>query len=151
MNGEIEHNRFKTGSSQLPLQQVEPALNREDVARLRVPVVAERWTDLHFGREVKKRLGSSEHFALIEEYHHPRLTMAALGCMDFCILERLHAVILTSLTGVPFYVVSYDDKVTEFVKLIGGDERLMELPDFMRQTSFAWLEPHLDGRRPHGE
>jgi polysaccharide pyruvyl transferase WcaK-like protein len=103
--------------------------------------------DLHFGRAVRARLGDTEAFALIEEYCHPSLTMAALGCMDFCVLERLHAVILASLTGVPVFVISYDDKVTEFVKLIRRERSLMQLGEFLQQRSFGWLDAHLDGVR----
>jgi len=101
--------------------------------------------DLHFGRAVRDRLGETDHFALIEEYGHPRLTMAVLGCMDLCVLERLHAVILASLAGVPVYAISYDHKVTEFAKLAGQERHLMELHEFMQQRSFAWLDPLLDG------
>jgi polysaccharide pyruvyl transferase WcaK-like protein len=104
--------------------------------------------DLHFGREVKKVLGNEPHFALIEQYYHPRLTMAALGAMDFCVLERLHAVILTSLTGVPFYTIAYDDKVSEYVKLIKQDQRLMQSTDFSKRTSYEWIDGLLDGLQP---
>lgn len=103
--------------------------------------------DLHFGRAVRDRLGSGERFALVEEYCHPRLTMAILGCMDLCILERLHAVILASLAGTPVYAISYDDKVTEFVTLAGQQRCLMELREFLQQTSFDWIKPHIDALR----
>jgi polysaccharide pyruvyl transferase WcaK-like protein len=103
--------------------------------------------DLHFGRAVRSRLGHAAGFALIEEYCHPRLTMAALGCMDLCVLERLHAVILASMAGRRVYAISYDNKVSEFVKLAGQERCLMGLRDFMQQPSFDWLDSHLDGLR----
>jgi polysaccharide pyruvyl transferase WcaK-like protein len=107
--------------------------------------------DLHLGREVAKNIEDRQNFSLVEDYYHPRLTMAALGAMDFCVLERLHAVILTSLTGVPFFTVSYDDKVTEYVKLIKQDERLMQLSEFVKQTSYEWLDRHIDALRSNAE
>jgi polysaccharide pyruvyl transferase WcaK-like protein len=103
--------------------------------------------DLHLGRAVRERLGSAPQFTLIEEYPHPRETMAILGCMQFCVLERLHAVILATVSGVPVFVISYDDKVTQFAKLVNGQDSLMPLEDFMRQETFAWLDPTLDQLR----
>lgn len=86
--------------------------------------------DLDFGRKVKAGLEIPDHFFLMEQYYHPTLMMAILGEMDFCILERLHAVILAYKMGVPFFVISYDDKVSEFVKLIGEEERMIDLSEF---------------------
>ncbi len=108
--------------------------------------------DLHFGRAVRQRLGSEERFSLVEEYCHPRLTMAMLGRMDLCILERLHAVVLALLAGAPVYAISYDQKVTEFVELAGRQRSMMELRDFLQQPSFDWIDPYLAalGATPEG-
>lgn len=86
--------------------------------------------DLDFGRKVKAGLNPTPHFYLLEQYYHPTLMMAILGEMDFCILERLHAVILAYKMRVPFFVISYDDKVSEFVKLVGQVERMIDLSGF---------------------
>jgi polysaccharide pyruvyl transferase WcaK-like protein len=86
--------------------------------------------DLDFGRKIKAGLGNPAHFFLLERYYHPTLMMAILGEMDFCILERLHAVILAYKMGVPFFVISYDDKVSEFVKLVGQEEKMIDLSEF---------------------
>ena len=99
--------------------------------------------DLHFGRAVGARLGATELFTVIEEYSEPALTMAVLCRMDVCVLERLHAVILATVAGVPVYVISYDDKVTEFVKLAGRESQMMALETFMQQRSFGWLDASL--------
>lgn len=100
--------------------------------------------DLHFGRRVKDGLNQSTHFYLIEKYYHPTLFMALLGEMDFCILERLHAVILTSKMKTPFFAVSYDDKVREFVKLIGNEEMMTDLSEFNHGNIYEKIIPHID-------
>lgn len=100
--------------------------------------------DLDFGRKVKAGLGSSPHFFLMEQYYHPTLMMAVLGEMDFCILERLHAVILAYKMGVPFFVISYDDKVSEFVKLVGEEERMIDLSEFTLEKVRERIESDLD-------
>lgn len=100
--------------------------------------------DLDFGREVKSKLQATEHFYLIEKYHHPTVMMAVLGAMDFCILERLHAVILTSKTGTPFFTVSYDNKVTQYAKLLGHEEMMIDLADFCFEEMRGRLDPHID-------
>ncbi len=99
--------------------------------------------DLEFGRRVRSALAEAKSFSLIEEYYHPTLMMAVLGAMDFNVLERLHAVILTSLTEVPFFVVSYDAKVTEYAKLVGAVDRLITSEDFVNRGDYGWLDREL--------
>lgn len=104
--------------------------------------------DLDFGRRVRAALGDEgAHVHVVERYHHPRLTMAMLGAMDFAVLERLHAVILTSRTEVPFCAVAYDAKVSEYVELIGAGERLITSERFVRdalaEEGYPWLDPFL--------
>ncbi len=103
--------------------------------------------DLDFGRQVRSVVGESEDFALIEEYYHPRLMMALLAAMDFNLMERLHAVILTSLTGVPFFAVAYDAKVAEYAKLVGCGDRMIASDRLLSEAGYAWLEPHLAALR----
>ena len=55
--------------------------------------------------------------------------------------------ILASLAGTPVYAISYDHKVTEFVKLAGQERRLMGLDEFMRRSSAEWIDPHLGALR----
>jgi polysaccharide pyruvyl transferase WcaK-like protein len=107
--------------------------------------------DLDFGRRLRDALGAPEWFSLLEEYPHPAVYMALLGACDALVLTRLHAVILGTMMGVPLAAVSYDDKVTEFVKLSGQHERLVELDGF----TYERLEPVLVdilriGRIHHG-
>jgi polysaccharide pyruvyl transferase WcaK-like protein len=100
--------------------------------------------DLDFGRKVKAGLRDISHFFLMEKYYHPTIMMAVLGEMDFCILERLHAVILASKMGVPFFAISYDDKVTEFVKLVGCENLMIDLAEFNVEKIREKIGVHID-------
>jgi polysaccharide pyruvyl transferase WcaK-like protein len=96
--------------------------------------------DLDFGRRMRDELDSPPWFALLETYPHPTVYMALLGECDALVLSRLHAVILATVMGVPMAVVSYDDKVTEFVKLAGQEARMIRLEEFTLEA----LEPALE-------
>lgn len=96
--------------------------------------------DLDFGRRVRDELGSPAWFAELERYPDPPVYMAVLGACDALVLSRLHAVILGTMMGVPIAIVTYDDKVSEFVKLSGQEARMIELADFTLER----LEPVLD-------
>lgn len=96
--------------------------------------------DLDFGRRVRHELGGPEWFSLLERYPRPTVYMALLGACDALVLSRLHAVILGTMMGVPMAIVTYDDKVSEFVKLSGQEARMIELADFTLER----LQPALD-------
>jgi len=99
--------------------------------------------DLDFGRQVRSILGPTDDFSLIEQYYHPRLMMALLAAMDFNLMERLHAVILTSQTEVPFFAVAYDAKVAEYARLVGCADRMIPSDRLWSEPDYTWLEPHL--------
>lgn len=86
--------------------------------------------DLNFGQRLRDELCAPTWFALLEEYPQPTAYMALLGACDALVLSRLHAVILGTMMGVPISIVSYDDKVSEFVKLSGQTARMIDLADF---------------------
>ena len=96
--------------------------------------------DVDFGRRLGQALGAPNWFRLLETYPHPTVMMALLGQCDALVLSRLHAIILATMMGVPIAVVSYDDKVTEFVKLAGRDARMIQLDEFTLER----LAPALD-------
>jgi polysaccharide pyruvyl transferase WcaK-like protein len=104
--------------------------------------------DLDFGRQVKKGLNLTSHFYLMEKYYHPTVMMAVLREMDFCILERLHAVILASKTGVPFFAVAYDNKVSEFVKTTGRENMMIDLNGFNMGIIIKKIGTHIDRLEP---
>ena len=64
--------------------------------------------------------------------------------MDFCILERLHTVILASKVGVQFFAVSYDNKVTEFVKMIKQESMMMDIKEFSFEKIREKIDPYID-------
>lgn len=105
--------------------------------------------DLDFGRCVLEQLSAREHFFLVEEYAPPEVAMAAFGCADLCIFERLHAAILSSLMDVPLFIISYDAKVTEYAKLIAKAEDCLSSEDFQRFDHFHWLQRSLQCARDH--
>lgn len=96
--------------------------------------------DLDFGRAVLRELKGHPQFFLIEEYPDPELAMAVFGCADLCIFERLHAVILSSLMGVPVFAIAYDEKVSEYTKLIGQYHQCMTSEQFVAAGDYGWLE-----------
>lgn len=96
--------------------------------------------DLDFGKRLREKLEAPEWFMLLESYPHPATYMALLGACDALVLSRLHAVILGTMMDVPIAIVTYDDKVTEFVKLSGQEARMIELAEFTLQA----LTPVLD-------
>ncbi len=104
--------------------------------------------DLDFGRRLREGLGDPGWFSLLETYPDPAAYMALLGACDALVLSRLHAVILGTMMGVPLGVVSYDDKVAEFVKLSGQEERMIELSDFTLERLSPILDDVLEGAAP---
>ncbi|NQU42482.1 polysaccharide pyruvyl transferase family protein [bacterium] len=103
--------------------------------------------DLDLGRQLRSRVGDSS-LRLLEEYPHPRVMMALLGELDILATTRLHAVILGSKMDIPIFTISYDHKVTEFVKLLGWENMLLPLKDFSLETLQSRLEPYLDRIHP---
>lgn len=104
--------------------------------------------DLDFGRRLREELGSQAWFALLERYPHPTEYMAVLGACDALVLSRLHPVILGTRMGVPIAVVSYDDKVEEFVKLSEQQDRMIDLREFTLERLEPILDDVLGGIRP---
>jgi len=100
--------------------------------------------DLDFGRQLKNRLDNTPHYFIFEEYFHPQVMMALMGEMDFMILSRLHSVILGSKMNIPMFTVSYDDKVTQFVKLLHQEDMLMRLVDFSAEKVQKLLDSELN-------
>jgi len=95
--------------------------------------------DLDFGRQLREALGAPGWLALLEDYPDPRTYMAVLGACDALVISRLHAVILGTAMGVPMAVVSYDDKVAEFVRLSGQESRMIGLEQFTLENLEAVL------------
>ncbi|RJX20469.1 MAG: hypothetical protein C4575_06505 [Desulforudis sp.] len=90
--------------------------------------------DLDFGRQIQKRLAGDitvlSHYSVIAEYPHPKVFMALMKEMEMMILSRLHSVILGTKLGIPIVTVSYDDKVAQFVQLVGQKNRMITLGEF---------------------
>lgn len=95
--------------------------------------------DLKFGLKVKELLASEPagaHYHVLDLYPHPQTFMTLLGQMDAMILSRLHSVILGTKLGVPIVTISYDNKVTQFVKLTEQDRFLLHLKDFTATKAY---------------
>ncbi len=95
--------------------------------------------DKDFGNQIAERLDRPGDYGVLDEYPPPTEMMALLGEFDFLILSRLHATILAWKMGTPFYTVSYDFKVTEFVKLAGQEDRLLLLGSFSADAAIERL------------
>jgi len=100
--------------------------------------------DVDFGRQVRSRLCDTSHFFMLSQYPYPRTMMALLGEMDFLILTRLHSVILGWKMNVPLFTLSYNHKVTEFVKMIGREDMLVSLKEFTLEKIQALIDPHIN-------
>ena len=106
--------------------------------------------DLHFANEVKKRIGESPHYIIMNEYYDPAVMMAILGEMDFSILERLHAMILSSKMGVPMFAISYDNKIPEFAEIAKRNDIPSDPPKIIDVQTFnsgiirQYIEPDID-------
>lgn len=97
--------------------------------------------DLDFGLRLHERLPETvaTGYRVLTEYPRPREFMTLLGQMDAMILSRLHAVILGTKQGVPILTVTYDDKVTQFVRLSGQEDMLVDLVSFTLETMHPML------------
>lgn len=96
--------------------------------------------DLDLGRRVKKTIDGHEGFTLVTQYPLPKVTMAAFSLADACIFERLYACILTSLTQVPVYAVAYDNKVKQYMELIGRGHLLINSEKFVESHDLKWID-----------
>ena len=83
--------------------------------------------DLVMAREVQARMAHVERFHILEHECTPPEMKAIIGQLDFCLLERLHAAILAAGAGTRFVAISYDAKVSEFMKAIGGRDKMVPL------------------------
>ena len=104
--------------------------------------------DLDFGLQVQQRLIEDDtvkqHFKVLAEYPHPRVFMTLLGEMDLMILSRLHSIILGTKLGVPIVTVTYDNKVTQFVKLSGQEKWMVTLGEFSAGKVYELAQDRLD-------
>ena len=106
--------------------------------------------DLHLARQLHERLGEQPHFHVVDKFYDPGTMMAILGEMDFSILERLHAMILSSMMGVPLFAVSYDKKVQVFAEIAAREDIPIDPPDVVTMEEFnsgricSRVESHVD-------
>ena len=56
-------------------------------------------------------------------------TIALMGACEYVIGMRLHALIFASIAGTPFAGVSYDEKVTSYMHMLGRERFLMQMSD----------------------
>ena len=83
--------------------------------------------DLGMAREVGAQMLHVARYRILERECTPPEMKAIMGQMGYCLLERLHATILAAGMGTPFLAISYDAKVSEFMRAIGRDADVVPL------------------------
>lgn len=81
--------------------------------------------DLDLAEELYSLIMHKKSFKILKNEYTPQEMKGIFGQMDFCILTRLHSVIMASLMDAPFICISYDNKVTQFVKMIDKEDWLL--------------------------
>lgn len=81
--------------------------------------------------------------SLLRETLSPAQMMGVLHRMDGVIAMRLHALILAAGAGIPLVALSYDPKVTQLMRLLGQQERVMPLENFAAERVASLLNETL--------
>ncbi|MBO8170325.1 MAG: polysaccharide pyruvyl transferase CsaB [Bacillaceae bacterium] len=105
---------------------------RRELARLADDMIDQGWNiylipmqypaDIAESREIIKHMNHRDkphRVFLLDQKMDFRDIISVIENMDFVLGMRLHSVILSAVTGVPFVALSYDPKVERFVERIG--------------------------------
>ena len=85
-------------------------------------------------------MGENSHYMIMDKFYNPEIMKAVLGEMDFLILARLHAMILSSTMGIPFFCVSYDRKINIFSEIAKRDDIPVPAPQVMSVAEFNSID-----------
>jgi len=87
--------------------------------------------DTYFAYDIARRIKTQniKSYKILKNEYTPEEMQGLLGQMQFCILERLHSIIFAYGAGVPFISISYNNKVSEFVKMIRYSQREIKLDE----------------------
>lgn len=92
--------------------------------------------DLNIARKIQRRIKNKDQFFILEGNYDGSQIKGVFKLCNLLILERLHAVILASPRKQPMIVISYDNKVTQFVKMSKQKAKVFTLKDFSREKYF---------------
>ncbi len=107
--------------------------------------------DVAFADEVQARLGEVAEFSVLAQEYPAADVLAVLSHVALCIAGRLHASILSTVVHTPVIAISYDDKVTEFMKLSGQGTAVIPLGDFtLEALQTKWRELHIAATTDQG-
>lgn len=86
--------------------------------------------------------------AVLPAPENEQITIGIMKRMNVIVSMRLHALIFASSVGVPLVAVSYDPKVTGFMKYL-GQKHCLELCDVTRQSLCDEISSALDAQEPY--
>lgn len=99
---------------------------------------------LHFSQDIPilKEISSKlqcEHILIKEQLPHEQ-TLGVIKHCEFAIIERLHAIIFSSVFERPFMAVNYDPKVLSFCIEMGMEDYILGISSFKSDVAFEQLK-----------
>lgn len=78
--------------------------------------------DDHLAMEIKQLINNKNNFKILRNKYTPEEISGMIGIMDIFIGMRLHSMILSNLMNVPLVGISYEDKCSYFLNIMGVNE-----------------------------
>jgi polysaccharide pyruvyl transferase CsaB len=118
---------FQTNEKEQLMRRIAKAANtivqQEGAHLLLLPFSRYRGDQLMM-KELTGRLNANT-YTLLEKAYEPKMMKGICGQLSLMIGMRLHSLILAASMGVPVIGLTYDDKVTQFVKRIQDDNAII--------------------------
>lgn len=90
--------------------------------------------DVELSEEIAQLLSDWNNITVIREECTYREMLTQMGEFDLVIGMRLHALVFAAVLGIPMLAISYDPKVTAFMKLIGQEDYLINIKDVTKDV-----------------
>lgn len=96
--------------------------------------------DQNMGHKIKQRSKNLSNIYVLSNLYTPFQLLKVLSKADFIFAMRFHSIILSTIMNVPYCVIGYDKKVTNFMREQGLDDFLLELNDLNTDRAIMLIE-----------
>lgn len=105
--------------------------------------------DLAVARSLLRTLSADQRrrFVVIDDSYLDDEVIALMGACDYLLGMRLHALIYASIAGTPFGAIACEDKLRQYMSMLGREEAMVELDALTAPGTLNGLIRHLEAER----
>jgi len=95
--------------------------------------------DRELAKQIREKMIYHDHLQWLQKDYPVEILLGLFGKAEWLFGMRLHSMILSTIMGVPFFAVVYDQKVTHFMEAQNNPHRIL-LNEIYREIIFKKLE-----------